>query len=70
MRAIAVSEYGSAPVVAEVPKPQPGPGQLLIKDAPAAFARDGHADGKTVVNLDNARRSLVRDLHQRRSDAG
>jgi NADPH:quinone reductase len=31
MRAVIVSEYGDTPVVAEVPKPQPGPGQILIK---------------------------------------
>jgi NADPH2:quinone reductase len=31
MRAVIVSEYGGTPVVAEVPKPQPGPGQILIK---------------------------------------
>src|SRR3954447_15701179 len=31
MRAITVSEYGGSPVVTELPKPNPGPGQLLIK---------------------------------------
>ena len=31
MRAVAVSEYGGSPVVTELPKPTPGPGQLLIK---------------------------------------
>jgi len=31
MRAVTVSDYGGAPVVAEVPTPQPGPGQVLIK---------------------------------------
>ena len=31
MRAVAVSEYGGSPVVTELPKPKPGPGQLLIK---------------------------------------
>lgn len=31
MRAVAVSEYGASPVVTELPKPKPGPGQLLIK---------------------------------------
>ena len=31
MQAIAVSEYGGSPVVTELPKPKPGPGQLLIK---------------------------------------
>src|SRR5262245_7430806 len=31
MRAVTVSEYGGTPVVAEVPTPQPGPGQVLIK---------------------------------------
>jgi NADPH2:quinone reductase len=30
MRAVVVSEYGSAPVVAEVPKPRPKAGQVLI----------------------------------------
>ena len=31
MRAVTVSAYGEDPVVSEVPKPQPGPGQLLIE---------------------------------------
>jgi NADPH:quinone reductase len=31
MRAVIVSDYGDTPVVAEVPKPQPAPGQVLIK---------------------------------------
>jgi NADPH2:quinone reductase len=31
MRAVTVSAYGEEPVVSEVPKPQPGPGQVLIK---------------------------------------
>jgi NADPH2:quinone reductase len=31
MRAVIVDEYGSAPVLAEVPTPEPGPGQVLIK---------------------------------------
>jgi hypothetical protein len=31
MRAIAVNEYGAMPALMEVPDPQPGPGQLLIK---------------------------------------
>jgi NADPH:quinone reductase len=31
MRAVAVSEYGGSPVVTELPKPEPGPGQLLIR---------------------------------------
>ena len=31
MRAIAVNEYGAAPALMEVPDPQPGPGQVLIK---------------------------------------
>jgi NADPH2:quinone reductase len=31
MRAIVVSEYGASPVVTDLPEPQPGPGQLLIK---------------------------------------
>ena len=31
MRAVIVRKYGEAPVVAEVPTPQPGPGQVLIK---------------------------------------
>jgi NADPH:quinone reductase len=30
MRAITVSEYGASPAVTELPKPQPGPGQVLI----------------------------------------
>jgi NADPH:quinone reductase-like Zn-dependent oxidoreductase len=31
MRAIAVNEYGAVPALTEVPDPQPGPGQVLIK---------------------------------------
>src|SRR5256884_10002344 len=31
MRAVIVNEYGGTPVVAEVPTPQPGPGQVLMK---------------------------------------
>ncbi|WP_242885770.1 NADP-dependent oxidoreductase [Actinomadura litoris] len=31
MRAIAVPEYGATPVPANVPRPEPGPGQLLVK---------------------------------------
>ena len=31
MRAVVVNKYGKAPAVAEVPAPQPGPGQVLIK---------------------------------------
>ena len=30
MRAITVSEYGGRPAVTELPRPQPGPGQVLI----------------------------------------
>jgi NADPH:quinone reductase len=31
MRAVTVSEYGGSPAVTELPRPKPGPGQLLIK---------------------------------------
>lgn len=31
MRAVTVSEYGATPAVTDVPKPEPGPGQVLIK---------------------------------------
>jgi propanol-preferring alcohol dehydrogenase len=31
MRALQYREIGSAPIVAEVPKPEPGPGQVLLK---------------------------------------
>ena len=31
MRAVTVTEYGATPAVAEVPTPEPGPGQVLIK---------------------------------------
>jgi NADPH:quinone reductase-like Zn-dependent oxidoreductase len=37
MRVIAVNEYGAAPAVMEVPDPQPGPGQVLIKVEGAAI---------------------------------
>jgi NADPH:quinone reductase len=30
MRAVVVNEYGGTPAVAEVPTPQPGPGEVLI----------------------------------------
>jgi NADPH:quinone reductase len=31
VRAITVTEYGASPAIAEVPTPEPGPGQVLIK---------------------------------------
>src|ERR1700694_5544045 len=31
MRAVTVSEYGGAPALTDMPDPQPGPGQVLIK---------------------------------------
>ena len=31
MRAVTVSEYGATPVVGEVPTPEPGGGQVLIR---------------------------------------
>src|SRR5258708_21571456 len=31
MRAVTVTEYGAAPAVAEMPTPQPGPGQVVIR---------------------------------------
>jgi NADPH:quinone reductase-like Zn-dependent oxidoreductase len=31
MRAVIVNEYGATPVIADIPKPQPGPDQVLIK---------------------------------------
>jgi NADPH:quinone reductase-like Zn-dependent oxidoreductase len=31
MRAVTVSDYGAPPELAEVPAPEPGPGQVLIK---------------------------------------
>jgi NADPH:quinone reductase len=31
MRAVIINEYGGTPVVAEIPTPQPGPSQVLIK---------------------------------------
>ena len=31
MRAVTVTEYGATPAVAEMPTPQPGPGQVLIR---------------------------------------
>jgi len=37
MRAITVSEYGAAPALTELPTPQPGPGQLLIRTEAAGM---------------------------------
>jgi NADPH2:quinone reductase len=37
MRAVTVTEYGATPAVAEIPTPEPGPGQLLIKLAAAGM---------------------------------
>jgi NADPH:quinone reductase-like Zn-dependent oxidoreductase len=37
MRAITVSEYGAAPALTEMPDPQPGPGQLLIRTEAAGM---------------------------------
>ena len=31
MRAVTVTDYGATPAVAEMPTPQPGPGQVLIR---------------------------------------
>ena len=31
MRAVTVSEYGAAPVVGEIPTPEPGAGQVLLR---------------------------------------
>src|SRR6516225_9871610 len=31
MHAVTVSAYGASPAVTEFPRPQPGPGQILIK---------------------------------------
>jgi NADPH:quinone reductase len=31
LRAITVTEYGATPAIAEVPTPEPGPGQVLVK---------------------------------------
>jgi NADPH:quinone reductase-like Zn-dependent oxidoreductase len=31
MRAVTVTEYGAAPAVAEIPAPEPGPGEVLLK---------------------------------------
>jgi NADPH:quinone reductase-like Zn-dependent oxidoreductase len=30
MRAIAISDYGTPPTLTELPKPEPGPGEVLI----------------------------------------
>ena len=37
MRAVTVSEYGSTPVVGEIPTPQPGAGQVLLRMRAAAM---------------------------------
>jgi NADPH2:quinone reductase len=37
MRAIAVSEYGGKPTITELPKPEPGPGEVLIQTRAAAM---------------------------------
>jgi NADPH:quinone reductase-like Zn-dependent oxidoreductase len=31
MRAFTISEFGATPTVVEIPTPEPGPGQVLIK---------------------------------------
>ena len=31
MRAVTVTEYGATPAMAEMPTPEPGPGQVLLK---------------------------------------
>jgi NADPH2:quinone reductase len=37
MRAIAVSEYGGSPMISDVPKPEPGPGEVTIRIEAAAM---------------------------------
>ena len=37
MRAITVDEYGAVPALTEMPDPQPGPGQVLIKTEAAGM---------------------------------
>src|ERR1700761_238159 len=37
MRAITVTEYGATPALAEMPTPEPGPGQILLKLRAAAM---------------------------------
>jgi succinate semialdehyde reductase (NADPH) len=41
MRAVVVTDYGSAPVVAEVPTPRPKAGQVLIKVSACGYESDG-----------------------------
>src|SRR5260370_37644979 len=41
MRAVTVTEYGATPAVAEMPTPQPGPGQVLIRLRAAGMEPDG-----------------------------
>ena len=47
MRAVTVSEYGGQPRVTDIPKPNAGPGQVLIKVLAAGDESDGsvHRDG-------------------------
>jgi NADPH:quinone reductase-like Zn-dependent oxidoreductase len=53
MRAVTVSEYGGIPVVGEIPTPEPGAGQVLLRMRAAGMnpAQAGRADGKTVITL-------------------
>ena len=45
MRAVTVSEYGASPSVTELPRPRPGPGQVLIAVQAATLRTGGTYDG-------------------------
>ena len=77
MRAVVVNEYGGTPAVAEVPTPQPGPGQVLIKLRAAGMnpmdrtscQRRLAPHARDLPNGAGRRRGWCRRTRRRRSDS-